>query len=898
MPAPARRFAATKIQPPAPRPGLLIERPGLERRLGQALQGQRLVLVSAAAGFGKTSALARQLQRLPAGTAVAWVSCDEGDAPAQLLACLVAALEPYDPPWRVEPETLIETASRPGLDAAARRTIATEVINALAACEVPHGVIVVDDLHRVDCPEVAEFVGLLVERLAPHWTLCIATRSDPALPLGRWRAQGHLAEFRLDDLRFDPAEAEALMRQAGADPALARSLVERTAGWPVGLRLAAQVLAGRSGDPAMQAAQWTINRQVFDFLAAEVLDRMEADLRRFLLRTSVLTELSPARCAAVAGDPHAAARLEQIERAGLFVSVVGEDEPALRLHDLFREALAQRLARELPDEMPQLLRRAAAGEGDAQRRVALLVRAEAWDEAATVVREQVPLLLTAGVVNDAVRLIEQLPQGPREQLPEVQLSGALTGWARWHWADMLAHADRAAAGFVRRGQGADARLARAYRAVALRGAGRRDDSDAEVAALQRDLVDHPADRTTPQLLSLLQVWMAFDDLRFDRLPALLEAQLDLLERHDGPADLWYQCVPLPPYVGLPGTAPALQRYVRGVLQRTEDGPGELRMLARGLQGSLRLWAGDVSGAVKVLADVAGEVSWRDYPLRATLHTHMPLALGELLLGDAAGFRRDIGVLQDTFDRWGSDSGLKPRLGTEYYTVARWHLAAGDAATAAALFDEVSQLGHPLERPSFLAQRDPLAGYRAWTRGDTEAAADLWQPLLAMDAPAFELMGQASELRLRTAWVRVQQRRLPDAAAVLRPLRARHAGDVDVAGLWIAGPAILSALAEVRWGGLADTAGAPALRRWADQAAALRRAAPAAPEGAPGAPPGGLSEREFEVLQRIAAGEANKVIARTLDLSPHTVKRHVANILDKLALSSRGQAAAWLREHAR
>jgi LuxR family maltose regulon positive regulatory protein len=54
----------------------------------------------------------------------------------------------------------------------------------------------------------------------------------------------------------------------------------------------------------------------------------------------------------------------------------------------------------------------------------------------------------------------------------------------------------------------------------------------------------------------------------------------------------------------------------------------------------------------------------------------------------------------------------------------------------------------------------------------------------------------------------------------------------------------------------------------------------------------LSSRECEVLERIAAGDSNKMIARGLALSPHTVKRHVANILDKLDLRSRGQAAAW------
>lgn len=900
MSDPLRRFAATKIQPPRPRTGSLIERPALEQRLGEALLTQKLVLVSAAAGFGKTSALARQVQRLPTGTAVAWVSCDEGDTPGQLLACLIAALEPYDPPWRVEPDTMIESAARAGLDLAQRRAIATEVINALAACEVPHGVIVVDDLHRIDKPEVYEFVDAVVERLAPHWTFCIATRGEPPLALPRLRAQGSVAEFRFADLRFEAAEAQALCAQVGLDAATAAALVERTQGWPVGLRLAINVLAGRAGDKALAATRWTIDRHVFDFLASEVVDRLEPGLRRFLLLTSVLTELTPARCAAVAGDAQAAQRLEQIERAGLFVSVMGGEEGALRLHDLFREALEQRLARELPQELRQLLTRAAAGEADPLRKVALLVRAQAWEDAARAMRDSVPQLLTAGVVNEVLRAIQNFPRDPGDALPDLQLAGVLVGWARWNWPDMLAHAERAVAGFAAAGREAEARLARVYRMIALRGAGRRDDSNVELAGVQREMAAGGGDdAVTRELLSLVRVWMVFDEAYLADLPALLNEQLDLLERGSPPA-VWYQCVPLPVYVGLPGTREPLLRYVHGVLVRTREGPGELRMLARGLHGSVRLWAGDVEGAVQALADVAGEVRWRDYPLRATLHTHVSLALGQMLRGRRAEFLRDVQTLEDTLNRWGSEAGLMPRMGTEHYIVARWLLAAGELDRARAIFERVQHLNHPLERPSFRIQREPIGGYLAWTRGDHATAANEFAAALERVGPGLEILGQASELRLRLAWVRLREGNPRAAAAALKLLFTRHADDADIAGVLIPGPEILGELARGRWGEALGNAPRSTLQRWADIAAALRGAA-AATAPRPGAParmmPGGLSDRELEVLQRMAAGDSNKLIARAFDLSPHTVKRHVANILDKLALSSRGQAAAWYRDHA-
>jgi LuxR family maltose regulon positive regulatory protein len=134
--------------------------------------------------------------------------------------------------------------------------------------------------------------------------------------------------------------------------------------------------------------------------------------------------------------------------------------------------------------------------------------------------------------------------------------------------------------------------------------------------------------------------------------------------------------------------------------------------------------------------------------------------------------------------------------------------------------------------------------------------------------------------------------------LLRPLFARHANDVDIASVLIAGPEILGALAAGRWGDALTITEQAVVQHWAEIAVALRQpSAATAPQTETARTPlAGLSARELEVLQRIAVGDSNKVIARTFDLSPHTVKRHVANILDKLALASRGQAAAWYRDH--
>jgi LuxR family maltose regulon positive regulatory protein len=931
---PGAGFARTKIQPPRPRSGALIERPALEARLGAALLSQKLVLVSAAAGFGKTSALARQIGRLPAGTALAWIACDEGDPAPTLFECLVAALEPWDPPWRIAPEALIATAAE-ARTPAALRALSAEVVNALNGCEVPHGVLMVDDLHRVRQPEVFQFIDQLLERLPPHWTFCVATRQDPPIALARLRARGEIAEFRFDDLRFDRHEARALAAGAGLDAAAADALFERSQGWPVGLRLALTALrgagagAGAGAGPA--GATPAIDRHVFDFLATEVLDRQPPALRDFLLRCSVLDELSAARCAAVSGDAGAAQHLEHIERAGLFVSTLAEDEPTLRLHDLFRDALQQRLKRERPDEWPLTLQRAAAGEQQPLRRVGYLLQAEAWGAAAAELRRHTPMLLTSGRVHAVLRSAEQFPAELRERLPDVQLALALTGWARWAWGAMLPAAQMAIAGYQAEGRSLDVLEARAYGAVALHGVVRLHEGVAEVAALAPEAragCEALLAAGTPTgnepvfiahaLVLHLQLWNAYDEARLDALPELFGRELNLLERCSQP-ESWFRALPLPSFVGLPGMDGLLMRFVRGAMMRMPDSSSELHLSMRGVRGSALVWAGQVAAGRQDLEEAAEEVRWRDTPLRATLHVYTALTLACVLQHDRPALQRHAAVFEDLLLRAAREPALRQRIANELFTLARWQLAAGDMATARRLFEHVRGWNEAGERTVWRAQRLALPGYVALIDGDSALAERTFADALAAAAPALEIYGQASELRLRLADLQLQRARGADpgvaqaalrtAAHTLAPLFTRHhaaaaadTGVADAASLWIVGPSLLARLAGQHWGAALGPAQQAQLVQWCAMCEALGEPAEAADTLPPLAGqraqpiPAGLTRREYDVLERIAAGDSNKLIARAFDLSPHTVKRHVANILDKLGLASRGQAAAWLRDH--
>lgn len=869
-------FARTKIQPPRPRGGTLMARPALDARIAEALDTQRLVLVSAAAGYGKTSALARRFAAAGA-PALAWVAADEGDDLHRLLECWLAALEPFDPPWRTAPEALVAQ-----VDTARGRTrAAAELLNALDACDVAHGVTVFDDLHRVDDGPFFEFLDLVLERLTPRWTIAIATRQDPPLALARRRALGELAEFRQADLQFDRAEVQALAAGAGLDAAGACALLERTQGWPAGLRLA--LAGGARGAPGAS------DRAMFDFLATEVIDQLDDGLRRFLVQTAVLPELTAARAAAVTGDAQAPWWLEQVDRLGLFVSALDAAEPTLKLHDLFREALLQRLERAPADERRALWTRAAQGESDPARRIPMLLKGGDLDAAAEALAGEAPSLLTDGALAGVAHLVEQFPAAFVAASPVMQFVLGQLAWARWDFGAMRDAMQRAEAGFAARHDGERTRAAMAHRTLALNALGRHDESAALLAPLRREAVA-PATRVVVLVACL---WHAMDLGSTHRAGPLLDELMDLLERC-GDASLWYRGHPLPRINGLPGTAGALQRYVQGALRHVGERPMPLRALATSQAGWHHLWhEGRVDAARAALEEAQDDSRWLGDPPNVKGMLELLAAFVHAAAGDRV---RALAAAQVMVDQHPPGRGHWSLWANLYY-----------AARVAALFDERDLLerhlhrleegdvrhGAPPEQRHLLA---PLRGHRARLAGDAEGAIAHWRRALA-DETALDRLGHGVETRLALAAALLAAGRADEAAAALAPSVARVEGGGGVGAVLLARTP-LAALAAADWRGRADTHALAALRRW--QALAEDARAPAAPAAAPAAEPllaGGLSAREREVLARIAAGDSNKLIARALDLSPHTVKRHVANILDKLGAGSRGQAAAWYLERA-
>lgn len=330
----------------------------------------RLVLVAAPAGFGKTTLLTQWLTTVPAHSAtaprIAWLSLDAEDSdPRRFLTHLVGAVQSaFSDAIGDSPGTPDASGGSEALGEEAAALLEHEplpvgdvlvsLINDLDSQAGPT-VIVLDDYHVVDNTDIHQAMAFLIDNLPPPVTIAMTTRADPPLPVARLRARGELVEIRAADLRFSHLEAGQFLNDAMGlrlEPDHVTALGERTEGWAVGLQLAALSARTRGSDRGEVAGFVESfsgsHRFVLDYLLEEVLARQPDDVRRFLLETSILTQLTAGLCDAVAERTDSQAMLERLEADGLFVISLDEERRWFRYHHLFADALRVRLPTVLP----------------------------------------------------------------------------------------------------------------------------------------------------------------------------------------------------------------------------------------------------------------------------------------------------------------------------------------------------------------------------------------------------------------------------------------------------------------------------------------------------------------------------------------------------------------------
>ena len=363
---------ATKLYIPPPRAKIVL-RPRLVERLNEGLSG-KLTLISAPAGFGKTTLVSEWISSLtpnpfakhPGGAPegrgeemkVAWLSLDEGDNdPVRFISYLIAALQTIQAGLGEGLLAALQSSQPPQVEG-----ILTSLINEISI--IPERfLLILDDYHLLDSQPVDRSLTFLVEHQPPQMHLVIATREDPQLPLARLRARGQLTELRAADLRFTPAEAAEFLNQvmglnlSSEDIA---ALETRTEGWITGLQMAALSMQGLSDAAGFIQSFTGSHRFVLDYLIEEVLGRQPENIQFFLLRTSILERLCGPLCDAVLSSSSAPGQetLEYLERANLFIVPLDQERRWYRYHHLFAELLRQRLGQ--PQELSAYHLRASA----------------------------------------------------------------------------------------------------------------------------------------------------------------------------------------------------------------------------------------------------------------------------------------------------------------------------------------------------------------------------------------------------------------------------------------------------------------------------------------------------------------------------------------------------------
>jgi LuxR family transcriptional regulator, maltose regulon positive regulatory protein len=344
---------ATKLYLPRLRPNV-VSRPRLLERLNAGLH-RKLTLISAPAGFGKTTLVSEWVEGIDRPTA--WLSLDEGENdPTRFLAYLVTALQTIAATLGEGVLGVLQSSQPPPPEA-----ILTALLNEITTLP-DQFVLVLDDYHVIDAKPVDLALTFLVEHLPPQMHLVIATREDPLLPLARLRARGELTELRAADLRFTPSEAAEFLNSVmglNLSPGNIAALEDRTEGWIAGLQLAALSMRGREDIPEFIRAFTGDHRYILDYLVEEVLTRQPEPVRSFLLQTAILDRLSGSLCDAVTGQEKGNVRLEALEHGNFFVVALDDTRHWYRYHHLFAEVLSAHLLAEQPDQVATLHRRAS-----------------------------------------------------------------------------------------------------------------------------------------------------------------------------------------------------------------------------------------------------------------------------------------------------------------------------------------------------------------------------------------------------------------------------------------------------------------------------------------------------------------------------------------------------------
>ncbi len=893
----------TKLYMPPARPDQ-VQRGRLLARLTTP-QPVNLVLVSAPAGYGKTTLVAAWLREMQSTGAaeVAWLSLDEVDSDPQSFFRYIAAAIEALPGAQLQLARLLEAAPATPVS-----TLARALVQDVTDVTIPF-YLVLDDYHTINSADIDAALAALLDFMPPQMTLVLTSRSDPGFAISRLRARGQLVELRADDLRFTGEEVSAFLQQTmhlAISPDQVAALEDRTEGWIVGLQMAALSMQNRSsGEQDTFVRSFTgSNRFVIDYLLEEVLSDQPEPVRTFLLSTSILDRLCGPLCDALTERDDGQVLLEALERDNLFVVPLDDQRRWYRYHHLFADVLRARAAAGQPEQVAALHRRAGdwyAEQGALPDAVRHTLAAKDFERAAELIELSRPQMNNGFQSGVWLVWAEALPEKLFRNRPVLNMgcawalldTGQMDGVEAYlqrveYWLSEDAQAqvkdmvvfDEAEYAVLP----ASVAAARAYRSLALGDAAATIAYAQQVMALSEGDENHRWRRAALSLLGLTQ-WAGGDIVAANS--AFIELRLSMLARGylEDAISLSYVLGDM--RLALGQLREAEQTYLETLQLATADGepfPPGTSDLYRGLAGIERerneLVAAERS--LQTAETLGRQEALTDWPRRLAISQ----ALLQRAAGDLAGALAHLDeaqrlAVQNPLPEWRPVPALRARVWIrqgELGKAATWAresgVSADDDLSYLREFDHLTLARLLIEQARQGAEDAALEALEllgrllvaAETNGRLGCAIDI----LILQAMAEEAQGEtvaaldALERSLALAEPEGYVRAFVDEGLPMARLlrlaagRTAHANHAN---------SLLAAfdLDELSGGVLDQPLVDP------------------------------LSERELEVLALVIAGLKNKEIADQLVISLNTVLYHTKNIYGKLGVNKRALAIARAKE---
>jgi LuxR family maltose regulon positive regulatory protein len=399
--------------------GKIISRQRLVDLINSGME-HKLTLISAPAGFGKTTLLSEWAAAcdFPVG----WISLDSNDNDvSRFLTYLLAALNNIHPGIEEVGAHSFQSPQAPQVE---------EILTALLNEMLVHGQLcglVLDDYHVIDSREIHALVSFLIEHMPMQLHVIIATRADPPLQLARWRGRGQMLELRVSDLRFTLDEATAFLNKLMGLPLSieqVNSLASRTEGWIAGLQMAAVSMRGRKDFSTFVETFAGTNRYILDYLVEEVLSGQSERRQHFLLQTSILEQMTGDLCDVVSGRSNSQLLLESMERENLFVYPLDDGRQWYRYHHLFSDLLKRHLQLTQPDSIPSLHHKACVWfekNGFPENAINHALTAEEYPRAANLVEKYAETFLMRSEMGLLLDWMEKIPDALKTDRPLLNL---------------------------------------------------------------------------------------------------------------------------------------------------------------------------------------------------------------------------------------------------------------------------------------------------------------------------------------------------------------------------------------------------------------------------------------------------------------------------------------------